>query len=161
MKRYIKTNVPDVYNQEPIMAMATINPKLCEQKSIRLEVVQGGEGDKAHIHVYWNDGRVSYVDLTAPIYAEHHHGKKGVPLNRKTRKEFIEIMSAVWNKYAIELFKLDADGEPTDETYFTRATGYEAAVQLWIDTYDNDERFKFGKDGRPIMPDYRKIPLEL
>lgn len=160
MERYIRSD-DYVYGSEPIMAMATINPKLCNTKSIRVEVVQGGEGNKAHVHVYWNDGRISYVDLTAPIYAEHHHGKAGVPLDRKTRDEFVEIMSTLWSKYAIELFKLDEDGEPTNETYFVRATGYEAAVQLWVDTYGDDNRFKFEKDGRPIMPNYNKIPLTL
>lgn len=160
MKRYIRSN--NIYDdREPIMAMATINPQLCRQKSIRIEVVQGGEGNKAHVHVYWTDGRISYIDLTAPIYAEHHHGQKGDPLTRKTRDEFVDIMSAVWSKYAIELYKLDDEGKPTKETYFVRATGYEAAVQLWIDTYGMDERFEFEPDGRPIMPDYSAIPLTL
>ena len=159
MKRYIRNDY--MYDKEPIMAMATINPQLCKQKSIRVEVVQGGEGNKAHVHVYWNDGNVSYIDLTAPVYAEHHHGNKGVPLSRKTKEEFIEIMSTIWNKYAIELHELDADGNPTDKTYFVRATGYEAAVQVWIDTYGMDNRLSFDKSGRPIMPDYTQIPLTL
>ena len=153
--------VPDVYEHEPIMAMATINPQLCKTKSIRVEVVQGGEGDKAHVHVYWNDGNVSYIDLTAPIYAEHHHKKKGVPLTRKKRDEFVDIMSKVWKKYAVELYKLDSSGNPTDETYYEPATGYEAAVQVWVDTYGEDDRFRYEKDGRPIMPDYTNLPLEL
>lgn len=160
MKKYIK-NPQSTCELESITAMATINPKLCKMKSIRVEVVQGGEGNKAHVHVYWNDGAVSYVDLTDCKYAEHHHGKKGVPLNRKTREEFVDIMSSIWDKYGLELFKLDANGEPTDETYFTRATGYEAAVQVWVDTYGDDPRFKFEPDGRPIMPDYSQLPLTL
>lgn len=158
MKRYIKTTF-DLYDKEPIMAMATINPKLCRQRSIRVEVVQGGEGNKSHVHVYWNDGRVSYISLTKPTYAEHHHDNKGVPLNQKTREEFVEIMSTIWDKYAIELFVLDEDGEPTKATYFEKATGYEAAVQVWVDTYGEDSDLKYEKDGRPIMPDYTKIPL--
>ena len=159
MKLYINSNA-NMYDKEPIMAMATINPKLCKQKSIRVEVVQGGEGDKAHVHVYWNDGRVSYVDLTDAIYAEHHK-ETGEPLGRKERDEFIEIMSTIWQKYAIELNVLDDDGNPTGETYFVRATGYEAAVQLWIDTYGDDNRFKFTREGRPIMPDYKLLPTQI
>lgn len=147
--------------KEPIMAMATINPKLCKTKSIRVEVVQGGEGPNAHVHVYWNDGRVSYIDLSAPVYAEHHHGNKGVPLDRKTRDEFIEIMTKIWDKYAIELSRLDASGNPTGETYFEKATGYEAAVQVWEDTYGNDPRLNYEKNGRPIMPDYTQLPLTI
>ena len=158
MKRYTRSDID--FEKEPIMAMATINPQLCKQKTIRVEVVQGNEGNKAHVHIYWNDGRVSYVDLTAPIYAEHHKDT-GFPLGRKQRKELAEIMSTVWPKYAIELHKLDNDGNPTGETYFVRATGYEAAVQVWIDTHGEDKRFKFEKDGRPIMPNYRDLPLEL
>ena len=153
--------VTDAYLEDTaIMGMDTINPKLSRYKAIRVEVPQGGEGPKAHVHVYWKDGNVSYIDLTAPMYAEHHHGKAGIPLTRDTRDEFVKIMSTIWNKYAIELFKLDATGNPTDETHFVKATGYEAAVQIWIDTYDMDDRFKFNMDGRPIMPDYSKIPLE-
>ena len=159
MKRYINGKT-DLYAKEPIMAMATINPKLCQQKSIRVEVVQGGEGNKSHVHVYWNDGQVSYISLTSPTYAEHHHDNMGVPLTRKTRKEFVEIMSAIWNKYAIELYVLDDNGNPTEDTYFERSTGYEAAVQIWVDTYGDDPELKYEKNGRPIMPDYSKIPLE-
>lgn len=160
VKKSVK-NTQSIYELEPIMAMAIINPRLCKTKSIRVELVQSGEGNKAHVHVYWNGGAVSYVDLTACKYAEHHHEKKGVPLNRKTRDEFVEIMSSIWDNYALQLFVLDDNGEPTNETYFTKATGYEAAVQIWMDTYGNDIRFKLEKNGRPIMPDYSQLPLSL
>lgn len=152
MKRYIKS-INDIYANEPIMAMATINPQLCKTKSIRLEVVQGGEGSNPHIHVYWNDGHVSYVDLTEPKYADHHDDEN-TKLGKKQKKEFIEIMKSIWTKYAIELYKLDEHGNRTAETHYVPATGYEAAVQIWCDTYGGEERFKFDLSGRPIMPNY-------
>ena len=155
MKRYIKS-IDEIYATEPIMAMATINPKLCKQKSIRLEVVQCGEGSNPHIHVYWNDGKVSFIDLTKPEYAEHHD-EECFLLGKKQKQEFIEIMTAIWNKYAVELNELDDNGNPTGKTYFTPATGYEAAVQIWCDTYGGEDRFTYEPDGRPVMPDYELL----
>lgn len=158
-KRYIRTYCDDIYAYEPIMAMATINPKLCNSKSVRLEVVQGGEGNNPHIHVYHKDGSVSYVDLTKPAYAEHHKNdrRKVKPLSKKQLKDFVEIMKTVWDKYAIEINELDENGNPTGNTYFVKATGYEAAVQIWTDTYGGEERFSYYIDGRPVMPNYETL----
>lgn len=155
MKKYVKS-VDSLYGKEPIMAMATINPKLCEQKSIRVEVVQGGEGPSPHVHVYWNNGKVSYVSLIDAAYSDHHD-EENTPFRAKQKSEFIEIMSKIWKKYAIELNSLDSNGNPTGDTYFTPATGYEAAVQIWCDTYGGEDKFNYDTDGRPIMPDYNKL----
>lgn len=142
------------------MAMSTINPQMCKNNIIRIELIQSNEGPNPHVHVYSGgdkSGKCSCVSLTKAEYAEHHSDYP--PLTKKEKAEFIKIMSAIWSKQYIELYELDDDGNPTDETYPVRATGYEAAVQIWCDTYHNSERFfKFDVEGRPIMPDYSQLP---
>ncbi len=149
MKIYIHSNT------EPIMAMATINPQLCKQSSIRVEVVQGGEGPNPHVHVYCNDGKVAYVSLTKAEYADHHDDCPA--LSKVEKKEFIKIMNTLWKKQWIEINILDNNKNPTGETKVVNATGYEAAVQIWCDTYGGEEKFKYDAEGRPVIPDYRLL----
>lgn len=143
-------------HKEPIMAMATINPRLCLQRSIRIEVVQGGEGPNPHVHVYLSDGSVAYISLTEPKYAKHHDTQSAI-LNRKEKEEFIEIMITIWKKQFIEVFKLDENGNRLPEVYTRYATGYEAAVSIWTDTYGGEDLFTYNNDGSPIMPDYSQL----
>lgn len=142
-------------HKEPITAMATINPRLCQNCSIRVEVVQGGEGPNPHVHVYSSNGKVSMVSLTEASYASHHDNYP--PLTRKEKAEFIKIMKSVWRKQWIEIDVLDEYGEPTGETQIINATGYEAAVQIWCDTYGGEEKFEYDAEGKPIMPDYSRL----
>jgi len=56
-------------------------------------------------------------------------------------------MVSIWPKYLIQL----------DNGSIRSATGYEAAVEIWIDTYGMPKNIKFEKkneDGSWKMPDY-------
>ena len=155
---------------EPITAMATINPQLCKQSSIRVELVQSNEGPNPHVHVYsgtGKTGKTSYISLCSASYADHHSSCDR--LTRKERDEFVEIMRSIWKKYYISIMvpKRDKEGKPIKDDkgniikdeQVVNATGYEAAVTIWCDTYGGESMFKFDEQGRPIMPDYSKLPL--
>ncbi len=128
-----------------IEAMALINPQFSKGLSIKAEVVQGGEGPVPHIHVYHDkNGEVcSYVRLDKPEYASHH--KNGAKLSRKQLKELISLLEEMWTGYIIK-----------SPTGFRPATGYEAAVYIWADTYEGGklDKFNLDEDGELIVPDY-------
>lgn len=157
MKYYRKSK----RGSQPVTAMATVNPQLCRQSGIRVEVIQSGEGPAPHVHVYREKGKAgecSCISLTEPKYAVHH--SVCVRLTRHERDEFANIMSSVWDKYFIELRRPDEHGNSINRTYTVKATGYEAAVMIWCDTYaDSEKYFHFDTEGRPLMPDYSRLPL--
>ena len=37
------------------------------------------------------------------------------------------------------------------------ATGYQASVETWIDTFGNSSSFTYDDDGFPLMPDYSEL----
>ena len=80
-----------------LVEMAIINPKMCKQLSIQVEVEQRDEGSVPHVHVYLDKTRnkknCSFVRLDKPEYCTHH--KDGKPLNRKQKEEFIELMNHI------------------------------------------------------------------
>lgn len=139
-----------------IEAMSTINPQLCEQLTIQVEVEQSGEGQIPHVHVYHDKTRdetkCSYIRLDKAEYSPHHDSKgnktDNKPLSKKLKREFISVMTGDWpHKY-------------TETVSGVRiATGYEAAVDTWVDTYEHGDYSKFRKDenGNLIMPDYNKL----
>lgn len=135
----------------PITAMVTINPGMCKQYDIEVEVEQRDEGEIPHIHVYPNTKRnpreCSYIRLDKPEYSNHHkHNKK---MSKKLKKQFISIMESNWDKHYREC----GNGE------IRVATGYEGAVDTWVECYENGEYTKFTLDqnGDPVMPDYTKL----
>lgn len=138
MKRFIKQS-------ESIMAMALINPQLSKQLTIQAEIKQGGEGPIPHIHVYHDKTKkvCSYIRLDKPEYSEHHRRGKKLPAALKA--EFIQLMNDMWAGYIIK-----------SPTGFRPATGYESAVYIWADTYENGSLDKFNQDsnGELIVPDY-------
>ena len=38
-----------------------------------------------------------------------------------------------------------------------KATGYQAAVETWIDTFGETVAFDYDEEGFPKMPDYNKL----
>ena len=131
---------------EYVEAMAVINPKMSKQLTIRAEVVQGGEGEIPHIHVYHSPARnpreCSYIRLDKPEYSPHHKGFKNKPL---TKKQFIELMTALWDK------EIPGVGHIS-------MTGYEGAVNIWVDTYEDDySKFTIDTEGHIVMPDYTQL----
>lgn len=128
--------------------MALINPQLTKNLKIEGEVMQGGEGMIPHLHVFHDKTRTkcSYIRLDKAEYSTHH--KDGYRLPRKLKEEFIQLMNSPWNGYIIR----------TNEGY-RPATGYEAAVYIWADTYNdgNLDNFQFDDSGELIMPNYENL----
>lgn len=151
MKRYLHENntiTSDTY----VVAMATINPQLCKKFGIAVEVEQRDEGPIPHLHVYWdstrNPRKCSYIRLDKPEYSDHH-GEVSKPLPKECKKQFLEIMNSEWPKTFHEL----ADGT------VKKATGYEAAVDTWVDTYENGsyDKFTLDNDGNLVALDYSTL----
>ena len=111
MKKYIRTS-------EYIEAMAIVNPRLCKNMTIQIEVDQRDEGPIPHMHVYHdktrNPKKCSYIRLDKAEYSQHHG--YNLPLPAKLKKEFIEVMNSPFRKYS---------------------SGYEYAVETWADTYED------------------------
>lgn len=144
MKKVIKSS-------EYIACMALINPQLTEQSSILVEVFQQNEGPIPHVHVFHdktrNKKKCSLVRLDKPEYSDHHD--KIVVMPKKVKEEFLKIMTAKWPKHIVE----NPDGT------FRPATGYEAAVDIWVDTFEKGSYNKFPTDenGNLISIDYSNL----
>lgn len=151
MKRLIYVD-DESNNLDPIEAMAVINPQLCKKLGLRVAVVQGGEGPIPHIHVYrgstTDPKQCSYVRLDTGQYSDHHN-KPGLKFSKKEKEAFIAIMESICPKQYHEC----ADGT------MRKATGYEAAVDTWVDTYEDGDYSKFtlNTQGDPVMPDFSEL----
>ena len=134
---------------EYIVAMATINPQMCDKFGISVEVEQRDEGPIPHLHVYHDSTRdirkCSYIRLDRAEYSDHH-SMPSPKLPKQVKKEFLEIMTSPWKKQIHIL----PDGT------MRVATGYEAAVDIWVDTYEENDysKFTFDTKGNLVMPDY-------
>ena len=139
-----------IIDENPLVEMAIINPQLCKAKGMEIELEQRDEGPIPHLHVYLDTTRnpknCAYVRLDKAEYAPHH--KNGKRLTGKDKKNFIEMMTTVWNKEYIESIF-------TDEV--RKATGYQAAVKIWIDTFGETVPFEYDEEGFPKMPDYSSL----
>ena len=133
-----------VYSEnQSLKEMAIINPKLCNQLTIQVEIEQRDEGEIPHVHVYHDKTRnpkeCSYIRLDKCAYSEHHKDNK--PLPKKLKKQFIELMNTVYKGH----FIADKDGNPH------LATGYQIAVQTWSETFENDDLSKFELDENGLI----------
>jgi hypothetical protein len=148
----IQANLQKKYLTE----MAKINPGLHKQIMaqdgfIYVSVPQGNEGPIPHIHVYHtkslNTKECSFIRLDKAEYSEHHDI---IRLPERLQASFLKIMESTWPKYNV-----------TEKNGTIRhATGYEAAVDTWIDTHDIAPGISFKKDpetGVWIMPSYREL----
>lgn len=133
-------------DEEYLTEMAIINPKLCRNSTIQVEIEQRDEGPIPHMHVYHdktrNPKKCSYIRLDKAEYAPHHNINL---LSNNEKEEFIRIMCSPWIK-------------PYD-TNNRVLTGYQQAVQIWLDTFGDIYHWQFDLDenGLPIMPDYTKL----
>ena len=86
--------------------------------------------------------KCSYVRLDKAEYAPHHIKNE---LGDEEKEEFIRIMQSPWEK-------------PYDKSNIT-LTGYQQAVQIWLDTFGDiyPWQFELDENGLPIMPDYTKL----
>lgn len=142
MKRVIKP-------LQVIEAMSTINPRLCRKIRIQVEVEQRGEGNIPHVHVYHdstrNPKKCSYIRLDVPEYCKHHSVNILTP---ELKSQFIQVMTSPWESQIIK----------TSEGY-RPATGFEAAVKIWADTYEDGslEKFQLDENGDIIQLDYSNL----
>jgi len=138
---------------EMFIEMAQINPKLSKsiKRPIYIGVPQGREGPIPHAHVYHNSSlnkkECSFIRLDIPEYSPHHDK---IPLPRELEKSFISVLREEWPKYNI-----------TEKDGTTRAaTGYEAAMDMWIDSNGLADNIVLNIDeetGVWIMPDYYEL----
>ena len=138
-------------NMEHLCEMAIINPKLCKQLTIQVEVEQRDEGSIPHIHVYHDKTRnpknCSYIRLDKCEYSTHHKDNKLLPNNLK--KQFITLM----NTNCRGTVMYDNNNKPVP------ATGYQAAVLTWADTFEDGslDKFDLDKNGLIIQIDYSNL----
>lgn len=153
MKRYIhEVEQPSTFDSlNPIEAMAIINPKMCKNLTIQVEVEQRDEGPIPHMHIYHDKTRdpkkCSYVRLDEPSYSTHH--SDNVPLPPNLKKQFIKVMTSPWPKQIIQT-----------PTGYRPATGYEAAVDTWVDTFEGEgdySKFNLDENGNLIPVDYSNL----
>lgn len=139
-----------VADQEPILAMSVINPQRCRELNLQVQIVQGGEGPIPHVHVYLDkslsSNNCAYVRLDRPEYSIHH--KDGKHLSSAEKEKFLDIMNRLWRKQFTESI---ITGQ------FKPATGYQAAVEIWKDTYGETMPFEYDDEGYPLMPDYEQF----
>ena len=140
-------------NEERLVEMAIINPRMCKQSSIQVEIEQRSEGPVPHVHVYHdhtrNPRKCSYIRLDKPEYANFHPEYKNVDMGRKERSQFIKIM----NSECPNVVMYDNDGNPH------KCTGYQAACMIWADTYEDGRLDKFNLDENGLIRqlDYNKL----
>lgn len=150
MKRYVN-NFTNLHLLQSVEAMAVINPKLCKQLTIQVEIEQRDEGPIPHVHVYHdktrNPKKCSYVRLDSAAYSVHH--KDNMVLPDKLKAEFVKVMTSPWPKHLVHTSNGDR-----------HLTGYEAAVDTWVDTFEDAgdySKFQLDENGKLIPPDYTQL----
>lgn len=142
MKRYL-------HDQDTIEAMSTINPQLCKKLQIQVEVEQLDEGPIPHVHVYHDSSRskkkCSYIRLDKAEYMPNHNS---IPLTRKVKKQFLELMKSNWGCTQV-----------LENGNVVTLTGYQRAVEIWCDTFEEGsyDKFELDDNGLPKMPDYSSL----
>ncbi|MDE7165130.1 MAG: hypothetical protein K2O04_06915 [Clostridiales bacterium] len=142
MKIYLDENIS--LNENRLMEIAIVNPRLCDQLTIQVEVEQRNEGPIPHVHVYHdktrNPKKCSYVRLDKAEYCSFHGDAPTLPKDLK--KEFVQLMTTIYVK------------RRTGE----KVSGYEMAVDTWVETYEDDyDKFALDTDGKLVMPDYTQL----
>lgn len=136
---------------EPLVEMAIINPKMCKQLTIQVEVEQRDEGYIPHLHVYHNHNRnpkqCSYIRLDKCAYSEHH--TDNIPLPKQLKKQFVDVMNTIYKGRV--MYDYNGNVYP--------ATGYQAAVMVWAETFENDslDKFNLDENGLIVQIDYSNL----
>ena len=140
-----------LHEANPLNEMTIINPKLCKQLSIQVEVEQRDEGQIPHVHIYLDGERnkrnCSFVDLTKCEYAKHH--KNCRRMSRQQKEQFIEVMT----RLCPNVYMTGNDGT------VKQANGYQAACITWANTFEDGSLDKFNLDdnGFIIPIDYSSL----
>lgn len=136
-----------VYN----LCLALINPRLCKKLSIKVAVEQHDTKTAVpYLHVFldntWNLKNCAFIRLDKPEYVPEKNSKR---LSTKQKEELIYILTRECNGNWIASI--------IDKSNIKAATGYETAVQTWIDTYEGNNKIQYDKNGFPVMPDYTRL----
>ena len=136
-----------------------INPRMCSKYNISIDIEQRISADELrnfpvsipHIRIcldYLSEHpkQFAYIRLDKPEYLPEC---QSADISKK-KAAIIEVLSSPWKFYHIQ-------SRHTEQVRI--ATGYEAAVDIWIDTYSdndlfNDTVFQYDENGFPVMPDY-------
>lgn len=139
--------------KEFLCEMAIINPQKCKHLTIQVEVEQRDEGPIPHLHCYHNKTRssyeCSYIRLDKCEYSSHHGKNKSIlTLNKNKKDEFVSLMNEPCGNYM----------KCNDDT-FVELTGYQDAVRIWVETFEDGSYAKFELDekGVPVQIDYSKL----
>lgn len=132
-----------INENESLNEMAIINPKMCKQLSIQIEVEQRDEGHVPHVHVYLDKTRnkknCAYIRLDKVGYCTHH--KDGKHLDKDQKKQFLEVMNSVVRGSVI----YDKDDN------MIQANGYQTAVMIWANTWEDGNLSKFNLDENGVI----------
>lgn len=103
-----------------------------------------------YLHVFldntWNLKNCAFIRLDKPEYVPEKNSKR---LSTKQKEELIYILTRECNGNWIASI--------IDKSNIKAATGYETAVQTWIDTYEGNNKIQYDKNGFLVMPDYTKL----
>ncbi len=133
------------------LCIALINPRLCKKLSIKVAIEQHDtETTIPYLHVFldhtWNLKHCAFIRLDK---AEYLPQKKSIRLSEKQKEELIYILTSECNGNWIASI--------VDKSNIKAATGYETAVQTWIDTYEENNKIQYDKNGFPVISDYTKL----
>ena len=133
------------------LCLALINPRLCKKLSIKVAVEQHDTKTTVpYLHVFldntWNLKNCAFIRLDKPEYVPEKNSKR---LSTKQKEELIYILTRECNGNWIASI--------IDNSNIKAATGYETAVQTWIDTYEGNNKIQYDKNGFLVMPDYTKL----
>lgn len=141
----------DTKGEQDNLCLALINPRLCKKLSIKVAVEQHDTKTAVpYLHVFldntWNLKNCAFIRLDKPEYVPEKNSKR---LSTKQKEELIYILTRECNGNWIASI--------IDNSNIKAATGYETAVQTWIDTYEGNNKIQYDKNGFLVMPDYTKL----
>ena len=133
------------------LCIALINPRLCKKLSIKVAIEQHDtETTIPYLHVFldntWNLKNCAFIRLDKSEYVPE---KNSIRLSTKQKEELIHILSSESKYHWITSI--------VDKNNIKIATGYEVAVQVWTDTYDENNKIQYDKNGFPVMPYYAML----
>ena len=94
----------------------------------------------------WDLKNCAFIRLDKPEYVPE---KNPIRLSTKQKEELIYILTSE-SKYHWTTSSVDKNN-------IKIATGYEAAVQVWTDTYEENNKIQYDKNRFPVMPDYTRL----
>ena len=138
-------------DEQDDLCLALINPRLCKMLSIKVAIEQRDmETTIPYLHVFldnmWNLKNCAFVRLDKPEYVPE---KNSIRLSIKQKEELIYILSNESKYHWITSI--------VDKNNIKIATGYEVAVQIWTDTFEENDKIQYDKNGFPVMPDYAML----